>query len=65
MAQFVKKCDQCGTLDRRSEWGSADAAAKDPAYDRPWTCSSCAWSEFDLVDISAERGEESGPVNPA
>jgi hypothetical protein len=54
MAEMMRKCSQCGTVDRRASWSSAADAAKDDAFNRPWTCASCAWTEFDLVEAEAE-----------
>jgi hypothetical protein len=54
MARLIRKCAQCGTVDNRTEWSSADEAAKKGAFDGKWSCSSCAWTEFDLVDAEAE-----------
>lgn len=59
MAQMMRQCAQCGTLDRRKAWGSADEAARDRAFEEAWTCSSCAWTEFELVEAEAEPAEES------
>jgi hypothetical protein len=49
----AKKCEQCGRVDMRATWPSAEDAAKDPVFDR-WTCPNCAWTEFDLVEAEAE-----------
>jgi predicted nucleic-acid-binding Zn-ribbon protein len=49
----VRKCEKCGSLDARATWKSTDEAAKDPAF-LNWTCPTCAWTEFDLVDAEAE-----------
>jgi hypothetical protein len=46
---FVRKCDKCGSIDDREKYGSAGEAADKGAFDN-WTCPSCAWTEFDLVD---------------
>ena len=54
MAQLMRKCSQCGTLDTRAAWSSPDEAAKDGAFARPWACASCAWTEFELVDPDTE-----------
>jgi len=58
MARLVRKCTQCGHLDERTTWGSIDQASKDGAFDGTWTCSSCAWSEFDLVEVDEQREEQ-------
>jgi hypothetical protein len=50
MARLVRKCSQCGSLDNRKTWASHDDAAREGAMDERWTCSSCAWSEFELVE---------------
>lgn len=65
MAQLVRECAKSGALDRRTEWGSAADAAKDPAFDRPWTCSTCAWTEAELVDVSAGSAAGEEPPDPA
>jgi hypothetical protein len=49
----VRKCENCGRVDARVNWKSADDAAKDPMFDK-WACPMCAWSEFDLVDAETE-----------
>lgn len=54
MADMVRKCTQCGAVDRRFSWKSVADASGDAEYERPWTCSSCAWTEFELV--SGEGG---------
>ncbi len=54
MARLVRKCAQCGTLDSKQTWSSADDAAKQGAFDGTWTCSTCAWTEFDLVEAEEE-----------
>ena len=46
---YVRKCEKCGSIDSRERWSSPQDAASKGAFDR-WTCPSCAWSEFDLVD---------------
>lgn len=58
MARFVRRCVQCGALDMRGSWSSLDDAAKHDVFDQPWTCSSCAWTEFEL----AETDDEEAPV---
>ena len=54
MARLVRKCSECGTLDTRQTWASAEEAAKQGAFDDKWTCSSCAWSEFELAEAEEE-----------
>jgi hypothetical protein len=49
----IRKCEKCGTLDPRATWSSPEQAAKDGAF-KGWTCPTCAWPEFDLVDAEAE-----------
>jgi len=41
-------------MDTRNAWSSAADAAKDGAFDGKWSCSSCAWTEFDLVESDAD-----------
>jgi len=50
---LIRKCDKCGSLDNRATWSSADEAAKEGAFSG-WTCPTCAWTEFDLVDAEEE-----------
>ena len=50
---LVRKCDKCGSIDNRQTWSSADDAAKQGAFNN-WTCPTCAWTEFDLVDEKEE-----------
>lgn len=50
---FVRKCDKCGTVDARQTWSSPSDAADQGAFDK-WTCPSCAWTEFELVDEAEE-----------
>jgi hypothetical protein len=53
---FVRKCEKCGNLDTRESWSSPTEAADKGAF-QDWTCPSCAWTEFDLVEAS-ETGAE-------
>ena len=46
----IRKCEKCGTLDRRATWPSRDAASRDGALDG-WACPTCAWTESDLVEV--------------
>jgi hypothetical protein len=50
----VRKCEQCGKVDSRTSWKSSADAAKDPAFEK-WTCPTCAWTEFDLVEAQPEE----------
>jgi hypothetical protein len=54
MAQLMRKCSQCGATDTRQAWASLDEATKQGAFDRPWTCPSCAWPEFELAEGEQE-----------
>lgn len=54
MAQLMRKCSQCGTVDTRNAWSSPADAAKDGAFEGKWSCASCAWTEFDLVESDAD-----------
>ncbi len=54
MARLIRKCSQCGTVDARRSWASADEAAKDGTFDESWTCPSCAWTEFELTEEELE-----------
>ena len=48
---FVRKCDKCGSVDDRQQWASAAQAADSGAFQN-WTCPTCAWTEFELVETS-------------
>jgi hypothetical protein len=63
MARLVRKCSQCGSVDTRNSWTSTDDAAKKNAFDGKWSCSSCAWTDFELVDADAEGAEQRNPVS--
>jgi hypothetical protein len=45
----VRKCEQCSKIDGRERWSSASEAADKGAFGK-WTCPTCAWTEFDLVE---------------
>ena len=49
MAVMVRRCTQCGTVDRKQSWASMDEASADGVFERAWTCGACAWTEFDVV----------------
>ncbi len=51
---MIRKCEKCGAMDRRATWDSAEAAAKDGAFEGSWSCPMCAWPEFDLVEADQE-----------
>jgi hypothetical protein len=53
---FVRKCEKCGNIDDREQWSSASEAADKGAF-QDWTCPSCAWTEFELVDSDAEAAK--------
>ena len=46
---LIRKCEKCGSLDERERWSSTDEAARKGAF-MNWTCPTCAWTEFELVD---------------
>jgi predicted nucleic-acid-binding Zn-ribbon protein len=52
---LMRKCTKCGAVDSRNAWDSPADAAKDEAFDGQWTCTTCAWTEFDLVETETER----------
>ena len=54
---FVRKCEQCGNIDTRQSWSSAAEAADQGAFQK-WTCPSCAWTEFDLIEEAATATAE-------
>jgi hypothetical protein len=60
MATFVRQCSQCGSVDNRMSWSSTEEAAKQGAFDDKWSCSSCAWTDFELVEA-----DEAGQVQEA
>ena len=55
---LMRKCTQCGTVDPRGAWDSPADAAKDGAFNGKWACSSCAWTEFDLVEADAAQDDQ-------
>ena len=55
---FVRKCDKCEHIDAREQWSSPTEAADRGAF-RNWTCPTCAWTEFDLVEEA-----EAEPATP-
>ncbi len=58
---FVRKCEKCGSVDARQEWSSATEAADKGAFTQAWTCPTCAWTEFDLIDAAeAETASTTG-----
>jgi hypothetical protein len=62
MAHLSRKCTRCGSFDTRESWSSEAEAASKGAFEGSWTCSTCAWNEFELVDRDAEPvGESSAP----
>jgi hypothetical protein len=46
---YIRKCEKCGSVDSRERWSSPTEAASKDAFDG-WSCPSCVWTEFDLVD---------------
>ena len=38
-------------------------AAKQNAFDGKWSCSSCAWTDFELVEAEGDTAEQRNPVN--
>lgn len=61
MARLVRMCTQCGATDDRRSWASADEAADEGAFSAPWTCATCAWTEFELVDARSSTASGSEP----
>jgi predicted nucleic-acid-binding Zn-ribbon protein len=53
---FVRKCEKCGNVDDREQWSSPTEAADKGPF-KAWTCPSCAWTEFELVDAEEAKGE--------
>jgi predicted nucleic-acid-binding Zn-ribbon protein len=53
---FVRKCEKCGNVDDSEQWSSASEAADKGAFQN-WTCPSCAWTEFELIDADAEAAK--------
>jgi hypothetical protein len=64
MAKLVRQCAQCGSVDSKMSWSSADEAAKQGAFDGKWSCSSCAWTDFELVEAD-EAGKPQEPQQTA
>ena len=50
---YVRKCEKWGTIDSRQRWSSPSESASQDAFSN-WTCVSCAWTEFDLVEEETE-----------
>ena len=57
MAHIERRCTRCGAFDDRESWSSSDDASKN-AFEKPWTCTTCAWTEFDLEDKDAQGAQE-------
>jgi hypothetical protein len=53
---LVRKCEQCGRIDDREQWKSAEDAADQNAFQN-WTCPNCAWTEFELVEADSEAAK--------
>jgi hypothetical protein len=51
---YVRRCDKCDHIDERERWPSASAAAEQGAFEN-WTCPTCAWTEFQLVEESEAK----------
>ena len=49
----AKKCEQCGKVDKRVTWPTAQDASKDPMF-ATFSCPNCAWTEFDLVEVERQ-----------
>ena len=56
---FVRKCEKCGNVDARQQWSSTTEAADKGAFTEAWTCQTCAWPEFDLVEASEAEAASS------
>jgi hypothetical protein len=56
MASLIRVCTQCDATDDRQSWSSTDEAADAGVFKAPWTCSTCAWTEFDLVESPSAEG---------
>jgi hypothetical protein len=63
MARMARQCAQCGAVDSRTTWASADEAAKSGAFDSKWSCSSCAWTDFELVEADGDAAQQPDPVS--
>ena len=59
---FVRKCEQCGKIDGRERWSTATEAADKGAFSK-WTCPTCAWTEFDLVEESETADAEASAAS--
>ena len=58
MARIERRCTRCGAFDDRESWSSGEEASSKGAFDKPWTCTTCAWTEFDLEDKDAQQAKE-------
>ncbi len=54
MRMTVRQCMRCGRDDLRERWPSMDEAIEAGALSNPWTCPVCAWTEADLVEVTAD-----------
>ena len=61
MARLVRMCTQCGATDERRSWTSVDEATDGGAFASPWTCTTCAWTEFELVEGRASADADTAP----
>ncbi len=59
---FIRKCEKCGHIDERERWSTTTEAADQGAF-RKWTCPTCAWTEFELVD-ELEAARAGSPASP-
>ena len=50
---YVRKCEESGSVDTRERWESPSQAASQDAFTE-WTCPSCAWTEFDLIEEESQ-----------
>ena len=59
---YVRKFEKCGNLDAREAWSWPTEAADKGAF-TSWTCPSCAWTGFDLVE-EQEVGQRETEAQP-
>jgi len=59
---WVRQCE-CGRLDLRERWESADAADDNGVYFADWHCQECGSSELELVEVDNAERIESAETN--
>ncbi len=62
MTMVVRRCTNCGSIDRTQRWESHDAAADEGALAGSWVCPVCGQQHAELVDDDVP--DEPGVVKP-